>query len=165
MADDSRTESFKKVTDLMKDARICMLTTMTSDGKHVSRPMGMQEVDFDGDLWFFTKIDSNKVGQIQVNPDVNVAFSDQKHNAWVSISGNAELVQDRSKMEELWNPLLKAWFPDELETPGIALIKVNAESAEYWDSPGGVVVSLFGMVKAAVTGKPAEGGENKSVEL
>ena len=165
MADESRNENFQKLTELMQDARICMLTTMTSDGKHVSRPMGLQEAEFDGNLWFFTKTDSNKVGQIQVNSDVNVAFSDQKHNAWVSISGNAEIVQDKAKMEELWNPLLKAWFPDELETPGITLLKVNAQSAEYWDSPGGAVVSLFGMVKAAVTGKPAEGGENKSIDL
>ena len=38
-----------------------MLTTMTADGKHVSRPMGLQEAEFDGDLWFFAYDDSAKV--------------------------------------------------------------------------------------------------------
>lgn len=161
-----QSENTKKVAELVKDARICMLTTMTSEGKHVSRPMGLQSVEFDGDLWFFTKLDSHKTGQIYVNPEVNVSFSDQKHNSWTSISGSAEISKDISKMAELWNPFLKAWFPDELDTPGICLIKVHADSAEYWDSPGGSVVQLLGMVKAVVTGTSANDiGENKTINL
>ena len=162
---DYQSEATKKVAELIKDARICMLTTMTPEGKHVARPMGLQDVEFDGDLWFFSYLSSNKVGQIEYEPQVNVAFSDQKHNAWTSITGLAEIVSDKSKMEELWTPLLKAWFPEGLETPGICLIKVHADSAEYWDSPNSTAVNLFGMVKAAITGKQPDAGENKTIDL
>ncbi|MFC4021258.1 pyridoxamine 5'-phosphate oxidase family protein [Micromonospora sp. GCM10011542] len=159
----SPAEARERVTELARDARICMLTTIALDGRQVSRPMGLQEIEFDGDLWFFAYADSAKVRQIRVNPEVNVAFSDQKHHAWVSVSGTATEGFDRARAEQLWNPLLKTWFPDGLDTPGLTLIKVHASSAEYWDSPSSTVVNLFGFAKAAVTGRPPQAGENHEV--
>jgi general stress protein 26 len=159
----SNAEARAKITELVKDARICMLTTMTEDGRHVSRPMGLQEADFDGDLWFFAYSDSAKARQIHVHPQVNVSFSNQKSNAWVSIAGTATEENDLDKAKDLWNPILKAWFPDGLETPGLTLIKVHAESAEYWDAPNSKVLHLIGYAKAAVTGQPPDAGENREV--
>ncbi|GAA4976705.1 pyridoxamine 5'-phosphate oxidase family protein [Actinoplanes utahensis] len=155
-----------KVKALVADAKIAMLTTMTEDGKHVSRPMAVQDVEFDGDLWFFTYADSDLVAQIGVHPQVNVAFSDSKHNNWISISGTAAHVQDRAQAERLWNPFLKAWFPAGLETPNLTLVKVNAETAEYWEAAhSSKVVTLLGYAKAAVTGKTPDAGENETVRL
>ncbi|MDG4756864.1 pyridoxamine 5'-phosphate oxidase family protein [Micromonospora sp. WMMD710] len=159
----SATEARGRVTELARAARICMLTTIALDGRQVSRPMGLQEAEFDGDLWFFASADSAKVRQIRVNPEVNVAFSDQRHHAWVSISGTATDEFDRARAERLWNPLLTAWFPDGLDTPELTLIKVHASSAEYWDSPNSTVVNLLGYAKAAVTGRPPTAGENHEV--
>jgi len=156
-------EARTRVTELVRAARICMLTTIALDGRQVSRPMGLQEAEFDGDLWFFAYADSAKVRQIRVNPEVNVAFSDQKHNAWVSVSGTANEGFDVERAQRLWNPVLKVWFPDGLDTPGLTLIKVHASSAEYWDSPSSTVVNLLGFAKAAVTGQPPEAGENREV--
>ncbi|MEH0971377.1 pyridoxamine 5'-phosphate oxidase family protein [Micromonospora sp. CPCC 205546] len=156
-------EARRRVTELVREARICMLSTISVDGRMVSRPMGLQEAEFDGDLWFFVYADSAKVRQIRVNPEVNVSFSDSRRNAWVSVAGTAREEYDRAKAEELWNPVLKAWFPDGLETPGLTLLKVHAASAEYWDSPSSTVVNLFGYAKAAVTGKPPKAGENHEV--
>ncbi|MGC4811930.1 pyridoxamine 5'-phosphate oxidase family protein [Micromonospora sp. DT228] len=159
----SAAEARARVTELARAARICMLTTTALDGRQVSRPMGLQEAEFDGELWFFASAESAKVRQLRVNPEVNVAFSDQRHNAWVSISGTATEGLDRARAERLWNPLLKAWFPDGLDTPGLTLIKVHASSAEYWDSANSAVVNLLGYAKAAVTGRPPEAGENHEV--
>ncbi|RZU77265.1 general stress protein 26 [Micromonospora kangleipakensis] len=156
-------EARGRVTELIRDARICLLTTTAVDGRLVSRPMGLQAAEFDGDLWFFAYADSAKVRQIRVNPQVNVGFSDQRHHAWVSVAGTAQEGWDRARAEELWNPLLRAWFPDGLDTPGITLIKVHASSAEYWDSPSSTVVNLLGFAKATVTGQPPMAGENHEV--
>ncbi|MGC4770735.1 pyridoxamine 5'-phosphate oxidase family protein [Micromonospora sp. DT44] len=152
-----------RVTELIRAARICMLTTIALDGRQVSRPMGLQEAEFDGDLWFFAYTDSAKLRQIRVNPEVNVAFSDQRHNSWVSVSGTASESSDTERAKRLWNPLLRTWFPDGLDTPGLTLIKVHASSAEYWDSPSSTVVNLLGFAKAAVTGRPPSTGENREV--
>jgi general stress protein 26 len=43
-------EDTRKVADLIKGNRIAMLTTTAPDGTLTSRPMGLQEVEFDGDL-------------------------------------------------------------------------------------------------------------------
>ena len=155
-----------KVREMVKDARICMVTTMTEDMRHVSRPMALQEVEFDGDLWFFTYSDSDLVEQIGRHPQVNVAFSDTKQNNWVSIAGTAARVEDRAKAEELWNPALKAWFPDGLETPNLTLVKVSGETAEYWAAAhSSKVITMLGYAKAAVTGKTPDAGENETVRL
>ncbi|MGW5672709.1 pyridoxamine 5'-phosphate oxidase family protein [Micromonospora sp. NPDC003776] len=153
----------RRVTELVRDARICLLTTTAVDGRLVSRPMALQEAEFDGDLWFFAHADSAKVRQIRVNPQVNVGFSDQRRHAWVSVAGTAQEGWDAARAERLWHPLLKTWFPDGPDTPGLTLIKVHAGSAEYWDSPGGAVVNLLGFAKAAVTGRPPRPGENHEV--
>ena len=156
-------QGIEKLAKIMKGAHIGSLTTVHEDGSLVSRPMGLQQSEFDGDLWFFTYAQSHKMSEILSRPGVNVTF--ENSGSWVSISGNANQVDDKAKMSELWNPLLKAWFPDELETSGITLLKVEATSAEYWDSDSPQVVQLFGMIKAAATGKPAKGGENETIEL
>jgi general stress protein 26 len=156
----------EKIAQLVKQARLCMLTTMTAEGKHVSRPMALQEVEFDGDLWFFCYDDSDVAQQVRTNPQVNVGFSDPKQAEWTSVSGAAEVVHDRAKAEELWGAPLKVWFPDGLDTPGLSLIKVHAESAEYWESPSSKVVRLVTAAAAAVTGDPGKfAGHNEEVDL
>jgi general stress protein 26 len=68
-------EEVRHVAELVDRARIGMLTTMTESGKHVSRPMALQEVQFDGDLWFFCYDYSAKAVQIRSQPEVNVSFA------------------------------------------------------------------------------------------
>ncbi|MGK5684644.1 pyridoxamine 5'-phosphate oxidase family protein [Actinoplanes sp. URMC 104] len=163
---DIEQERRDKVRQMVKDARICMLTTRTKDGKLVSRPMALQDVEFDGDLWFFTYADSDLVEEITLQPQVNVSFSDAKQNNWISIAGDATRVDDPEKAKELWNPVLKAWFPDGLETPTLTLVKVLGHSAEYWEAAhSSKVVTAIGYAKAAVTGKTPDAGENETVRL
>lgn len=147
-------EEIQHVAELVDKAKIGMLTTMTTDGRHVSRPMALQETGFDGDLWFFAYDDSDKATQITANPQVNVAFVNDKGGEWTSLSGTAELTHDREMAEKLWSAPLKAWFPDELDTPGLVLIKVHAESAEYWEGPSSKVARLLGAARAAASGDP-----------
>jgi general stress protein 26 len=161
-----RTEAIKKLRDLIKGINIAMLTTVDeSDGTLRSRPMGTQQVEFDGDLWFFTRASAPKVGEVEREQQVNVSYADAGHNRYVSVSGTAHLVRDRKKNQELWNHLFKDWFPEGLDDPDLALLRVAVEKAEYWDSPSGKLVALAGFVKAIATGAPIEGGENEKLEL
>ena len=77
----------------------------------------------------------------------------------------AEVVRDRAKIEELWKPQLRAWFPEGVETPDIALLKVSVERAEYWDGSQSVLTHAFSFVSSLVTGRPAQLGENEKLEL
>jgi general stress protein 26 len=158
----------EKIAELIKDVRVCMLTTAEPDGTLRSRPMATQELDsksFDGILWFFTEIDSGKVDEVQNERHVNLAYSKPSDQVYVSISGNARVVRDRDKAAELWKPFLKAWFPKGLDDPQLALLRVEATEAEYWEAPHGAVVRVVGLVKALVTGQKYTPGENKRMEV
>ena len=155
-----------KIAELVSRAGSAMLTTMTADGKHVSRPMAVQETEFDGDLWFFAYDDSDKTAQIGAHPEVNVSFSNDKKSEWTSIAGAAEVVHDRQKAEQLWSKPLETWFPDGLETSGLALIKVHADTAEYWDASTSSVKKVLGMRKAMRTDDPDQfPADNRTVDL
>jgi general stress protein 26 len=153
----------EKLTELIKDASIGMLVTVNSDGEFESRPMAIQEAEFDGDIWFFAYENEGVTTDIEARPQVNVSIADQKNQAWVSVSGTGAVVRDKVKAKELWSPLYKTYFPDGLETPGLILLKVQAKSAQYWDAPSSKVVQLLGMVKGLVTGKEVNQGENETL--
>jgi len=115
--------------DLIKGIDIAMLTTITEEGL-VSRPMKTQEVEFDGDLWFFTKKETSKYEEILHNQDVNVAYAGK---SYVSVRGKAEIVEDLNKKKELWSKMYEKIMQSTYDDPNIILIKVNVEAAEYWE--------------------------------
>jgi general stress protein 26 len=66
---------------------------------------------------------------------VNVSFANDKQSEWTSLSGKAEVVNDRQQAVRLWAAPLKTWFPGGLDTEGLSLIKVHVDSAGYWGRP------------------------------
>lgn len=153
----------QKVAKLVKEFRFAMLTTSSPDGKLVARPMTVQEVEFDGDLWFIAARDSHTVAELGSDPVVGVSFA--SNDTWVSLSGTAQMVDDSQKVAALWNQWVEAWFPNGPGDPNVVLIKFTADGAEYWDTPGGRIASVISLVKSKVTGTPYDGGENDKVDL
>jgi general stress protein 26 len=129
--------------------------------------MASRQADkWDGTLWFFTKKSSPKVEEVQQNlGQVNVSYSDPNKMSFVSVSGKAELVDDKAKLKELWSPYLKVFFPQGLDDPDLTLMKVTANYGEYWDSPSSKMVQLYAMAKAAATKNPKALGENEKVDI
>ncbi|WP_186628939.1 pyridoxamine 5'-phosphate oxidase family protein [Rhodococcus sp. BP22] len=160
---EDRTAGVEKVAGLMGESKLCMFTTHGRDGHLLSRPMALQETEFDGDLWFFARNDSRKVMDVRANSSVNVAF--QSGTAWVSLSGSAEIVRDESKKKDLWNQAAAAWFDNGPESEEVVLIKVEAEGAEYWSAPGSKVSTLIAYAKSRITGDKPDVGTNDTVDL
>lgn len=155
-------EKLEKVKAMMKDIKIGSLTTIAERGL-VSRPMAMQETEFDGDLWFLTFRDTPKIKEITADPRVNVSFSDDDEN-YVSISGRAEVLEDPEKKKDLWNKAFETIFNTEYDDPNLVLIKVHAHGAEYWES-GSKVRAAYQFVANLVGDKEHDLGENESVNL
>src|SRR5690606_5458447 len=116
-----------------------MLTTVSDEGL-VSRPMKTQDVAFDGDLWFLTKKDSGKFHELLRNQHVNVAYANK---SFVSIRGKAEWVEDTQKIKQFWNPMYEALLETTYDDPNLVLIKVHAETAEYWDAGNKFKMATF----------------------
>ncbi|NZA27364.1 pyridoxamine 5'-phosphate oxidase family protein [Luteimonas sp. SJ-92] len=165
MSDPDRSEHIRKLAGLIEDVDIAMLTTIGPDGRLVSRPLGTQEVEFDGDLWFATGADSGKVAEIRANPHVNVAYASPSKNVYVSVAGIASIVDDREKIERFWSPAMKIYFPEGKDDPNLRLIRVGAQSAEYWDGPGSAVGKALYLATAAVTGDAGAMSDNERIDL
>lgn len=151
-----------KVAELLKDHRFAMFTTRNEHGQLVGRPFTVQEREFDGDLWFIVALDSPAVAQLRQDERVGVTFS--KNGNWLSLTGSAAVVDDHAKLEELWSAGVEAWFPDGPSDPNAGLVRFEAAGAEYWDSPGGGVSTVFSFVKSKLTGERME-GDNAKVDL
>lgn len=165
MQDNAEFDDISKLGHLIKGIPFAMMTTVEPDGKLKSRPMAVQQVDFDGDFWFFTAEHSTKVDDIRRFPQVNLAFSQDREHRFISVSGRAEIINDPIKRAELWRPSYKMFFPKGLEDPELTLMKVSVERAEYWDSPGSFLVQLVNFARAIAGGRPKSSdlGEHKKL--
>jgi general stress protein 26 len=143
------TDDRQKLVELLEDMPIGMLTTLGPTGPR-SVPMARQEVEPDAELWFITARDTDHVHAIEQEPDVVLTFSSR--DAWVAVTGQAEVVDDDDKLAELWNTFAEAWLPGGPEDPQAVLLRVELEQAEYWDTPGGKVASLISFAKTRLTG-------------
>lgn len=153
-------EELELVRELIKDVDTAMLTTVTEEGL-VSRPMKTQEVEFDGDLWFFTKKATEKYDEIMHDQDVNVAYAGK---SYVSVRGKAEIVEDLAKKKELWSKAYEKIMQTNYDDPNVVLIKVNAEAAEYWDT--GSFTKRMAFFYKRMTGQSAKSTDvNDTVEL
>lgn len=154
----------EKVRKIVGDIRIAMMTTVDEQGHLQSRPMAALQMDEDGTIWFFTEKTAPKVAQIEQHErQVNLAFANVSDADYVSISGTADEIDDRAKIDELWNPQAKAWFPKGKDDPNLTLLRVHTRMAEYWDSNDSTMVRLFQQATAALTGTTPKMGENEKV--
>ena len=164
MQDSSSFADRQKVWDLVKDIKIAMMVTQDKDHGLSARPMAAAQTNYDGTLWFMAREGSPKLAEIEQDSHVLLAYSHPSKQDYVSIVGKGRVVRDRAKVNELWSEADRVWFPKGPDD-AIALIAVEVESAEYWDSPSATVVYAYGYAKARLTGKPPELGENKRVSF
>ena len=162
----TRENDLEKLRELVKDIDFCMMTTVDERGDLHSRPMSSNgDIDADGDIWFFTNASSHKVSEIEKLPKVNVSFADPDNQRYISVSGTAQLVRDQAKIDELWRPQFKIWFPEGKDDPEVALLRIRLEKAEYWDSPSSTIGYALSFVSSLVTGKQPDLGENRRIDL
>jgi general stress protein 26 len=153
-----------KLHDLIEDIRIALVTTIEPDGTLHTRPLSTLERQRDEELWFFTSIDSAKVEELEQDVNVSVAYADTSKNTYVAVAGTGSVLRDRAKAKELWTPFAKPWFPDGVDDPTLALLRVRIDRAEYWTSPGKTAY-LFSVAKAMATGKGTRMGEDHKLNL
>lgn len=157
-----------KLWDLIGDIQFAMFTTHHRNGHLHSRPMTTQNSSnqHDATLWFFMSRRGEPLAELRTEPSVNVAYAHPGKDAYVSVSGHAQEVDDTAKKRQLWSKIAEAWFPGGPTDPDLALVRVDISHAHYWDVHESKLVQLFEMGKAAMTGKrPAHLGEQAEVRV
>lgn len=155
-------DDLSKVWKLVEKIGFCMLTTASGSDLR-ARPMSAHAEEIESAIYFLTDVASHKGDEIARHPNVCLAFADSKGQKYVSISGTAEVQNDREKIHDLWATPAKAWW-DNVDDPSIRVLKITPSSAEYWDSPG-TVISYIKMAAAAVSSSRPDMGDNAKVEM
>lgn len=166
---DTRTEQPRDILwRLVKDIKFSMFTTRHSNGHLHARPMTTQNKSMDDQdlLWFFISKKGGTVADLRADASVNITYADPGKDAYVSVSGEATVVDDIAKKTALWTAFSKPWFPDGPEDADLALVQVKIIHAHYWDVKDSKIVQLYEMAKATFTGKPPKNmGTNGEVRM
>jgi len=145
--------------ELLKKFDTAMLVTHSGKAAPLhARPMAIAETSEDGSIWFVTGKDTPKVDEIQHDTELVATF--QHDRQFLSVSGRAELHNDRARIHKVWKESFRVWFNGK-DDPNIVLIRLNPSSAEYWDNTGlaGVKFALK-FAAAYVTGTQIKGSDD-----
>jgi general stress protein 26 len=129
----TKKQTIEYLKNKVKHVRTAMLTTYTNANGLRCRPVGTTDIDNFGNIWFFTNEYSPREKEM-FSDTVSVTYSHPGNDTYVSVRGEAELINDRQKMKEVWNPFARIFFPNGLNDPKLRLIRIKPTNAEYWDN-------------------------------
>lgn len=125
-----------------------------------------RSADEDSSLWFFMPRSSGAVADIGADAEVNVVYADTGNDAYVSVSGQARVVDDLARKKQLWNKMTEAWFPGGVDDPDLALVQLRITHADYWETKDSKLTQVFKMARSVVTGEPpSDMGEHGRVDM
>lgn len=146
----SRQDAIRRMRELAEDTRVCHFVTRLAATPLQTRPMSTQQVDDEGNLWFFSDDVSNKNFQIEEDSRVQLFYGHPSKSEFMTVYGHAMISRDRKKIEELWHPMVKAWFRDK-DDPSLSLIMVVPDHAYYWDTKSNRLISLLKIMASTVS--------------
>jgi general stress protein 26 len=155
-------EDAEKIWSRIAPVGVAMLSTRTGGAIH-ARPMHNVQDEFEGTLWFFTSLKAHAAAEIEGAHAVGVTYEDPSRRIYVSLSGQGRLTRDPALIENFWNPVIAAWFPEGKESEDLALIEIEVERAEYWEARSNRMVQLFEVAKTLTEQKPDLGRHERLV--
>ncbi|MGY4385848.1 general stress protein 26 [Pedobacter sp. UYP24] len=148
------TAALEKIKEIISQTDTCFFCTEPALGpSNGVRPMSIQEVDDEGNLWIVISNDSNTHQEIHSDSRVKLYFQASKHSDFLYFTADAQLVHDKAKVKSLWSPLMKTWFTEGEDDPRIALVKIVPSDGYYWDNKHGDFVAGIKMMVGAAIGK------------
>lgn len=149
-----------KLGELIKDIEVAMLTTRTSDGSLLSRPIQTLKLDANGELIFFTAAKSHKVEDLTDDSTANLAYADPGEHRYVSVRGRARMDRDDDTIHELWSPAQKIFFPEGPDDPNLMVLRIDVRDAAYWEAADNFVARAFDFAKGMLSKSPSDLGEH-----
>ena len=126
-------ETLADLAERLRDIDIAILSTRAENGAIAGRPMSNNgEVDYNGASHYFALADTHTVADIERDPQVGLGFQG-KDWFYVAVEGRAHLIRDKTQFEAHWSKDLESWFKDGIDTPGLVMIRVDAERVHWWD--------------------------------
>lgn len=111
-----------------------------ADGTAHSEPLTAQLDEDQVDTLFFFIGRNNRVAGKDA---LMLQFVSKGHDFFACLHGRARIDNDRAQIDKLWNRQVEAWFPGGKGDPNLALLRVDIDNAELWETD----MSLAGRVK------------------
>lgn len=144
----------QELAQRLEGLRFAMLTLREANDQLTSCPLTPQEMDAKGAIWFLVAHGNTTQTIRQGHTEVNLAFSDERRAAYISISGRATVVYDLVRKQALWTLMARPWFPGGPEDPSLLLLRVQPQRAELWDGPASRTMRALAIVASVVAGEP-----------
>jgi general stress protein 26 len=158
-------EAIEKLKTLVKHNSVCMFATFLTEIPMQVRPMSAQDVDDEGNLWFLSSKSSNKNFEIGEDSRVQLFFADADNSEYLSIYGHADVLRDQKKIEQIWSPMVKAWFQEGKNDPDLSVIKVTPEDITYWDTKNSKMISLLKIMTSVISDKTMDDGVEGKLKI
>lgn len=143
-------EGRERIHAALEDFSSVMMVTMGGEGVRV-RPMAVAELADDCTLTFLTSVDTAKVREAEREPKGCVVA--QSTAVFLALQGTYEVIEDRARVDSLWSPADKIYFPAGKDDPNIRVMTFRPKDAEIWDVSGARGLTyLFEAAKALITG-------------
>jgi general stress protein 26 len=159
-------EAIDKLKSLVEEIMVCLFCTdLKTDDGSTCRPMTAIKVCDQGNIWFFSEKNSDKNKAIATDKNVQLFFSHPAKSSYLVVNGEAVVILDKAKIEELWTPVAKIWFKEGKDDPNISIIKVTPTTAYYWDTDGNKMINILKMIASVVTGKNLVNGNQGTITV
>ena len=135
-----------------------VMVGLDGDGQH-SEPLTAQlDQDQVDTLFFFVGKDNRVAG----GGMAMAQFVSKGHDFFACLSGTIARDNDQAQIDKLWNKQVEAWFEGGRNDPNLALIRLDIDSAELWETD----ISATGRLKMLFGGtiKPSESSSHAVVE-
>jgi general stress protein 26 len=138
----------KAARDVIGAARYATLTTIDElSGFPQSRVVDPFAPEPDFTIWIGTNAQTRKVQQVARNPRVTLLYFDAPRQHYVSITGAAAVVRDRSQKTRWFKPEWKAFYQNGSEGDDYVLLRVTPSRLE-------IVAESLGMKNDPATWLP-----------
>ncbi len=141
-------QAMQRVGEVIHAVQIAMLTTTDERGHLRTRPMATHQSDLEDELWFYIDARSGLIDDITLHHQVGVSYVDAGKNRYLSVAGIAHVVRDDGLLKRFWNRRASEWFPEGPDRdPHLALLRIQIEEAELWESGSKSVLRLIGLAR------------------
>src|SRR5690606_9102442 len=127
----SNEEAIKKLKELAEGAGNCFFTTKINESTPHTRPMALQEVCDQGNLWFISSSESLKNEEISDDARVQLYFQNNSSYEYLYVLGTATIHKDKELIDKYWTSFANAWFDVKYVTRVVIIVVELLDSYYY----------------------------------
>lgn len=139
----------EKFWDIASLFNVAMLVTRDA-GMLRARPLALHADQPRNRFCFLTRASAHKVEEAASDNAVCMTMADPVAKLFLSVSGEAEISNDRALIHQLWDEAAAAWFGSGPENPDAAVLVITPREAEYWEDTSSSIRKVWQLAVRAL---------------